>query len=172
MTSVLDLSSFPIRISEPHTHKSFLKFVVSFVGLISVGATIGIFGESLGGNILDTGQGVLMAFFLSFAVLGFGISALLAWRQKVETQEIRLDKNFVEVRSSLLKTPLFHSPISATKVQRFQLPGGRQQIFLRSEEKALEIGHNLEEEQQNKLAQHLENLLGSHAPLGFSRKPT
>lgn len=170
MSATLDLSSSPIRISEPAGRTSYSKFLVSFVGLIALGGSIAVFGGSLD-NVMSGGQSPLISLFLSLAVLGFGLSSLLSWRQKSETQEIVVGQNFIEVRSSLLKTPLFHSPLTTTKIQRFQLPGGRQQIFLRNEEKALEIGQTLEQTQQDQLAQHLENVLGVHAPLGFRKNP-
>ena len=166
MASTLDLSPH-IRISEPSSPVSWSKFTLSFIGLVAVGVSIGVFGSE---HLLDLEDGWLMSLFLSLAVLGFGASSLLLWRQKTETQEIVVSKEFVEVRSSLLRKPLFHSPVATTKLQRFTSPGGREQIFLRNEEKALEVGQNLDPEQQQKLIQHLQNLLGERAPLGFSRK--
>lgn len=166
MASTLDLSPH-IRISEPGSSISWSKFTFSFIGLMTVGISIGVFGAE---HLLDLEEGWLMSLFLSLSVLGFGASSLLSWRKKSETQEIVVSKEFVEVRSSLLRKPLFHSPVSTTKLQRFTSPGGREQIFLRNEEKALEVGQNLNSEQQQKLIQHLQTLLGERAPLGFSRK--
>lgn len=167
MASTLDLSPQYIRISESNSSISWSKFILSFLGLIGVGLGVALFG---GEDLLNIENGGLMSLFLSLAVLGFGTSSLLSWRQKSETQEIRIAQGIVEVRSSLLRKPLFHSSIDTTKVQRFRLQDGREQIFLRNNEKALEVGQTLGQEDQKSLAKHLETVLGEHAPLGFSRR--
>lgn len=167
MASILDLSPQYIRIGEIESSISWSKFILSFSGLVGVGLGIALFGQE---GLLNMENGWLMSLFLSLAVLGFGTSSLLSWRQRVERQEIVITNGFIEVRSSHLRKPLFYSSIGAAKLQRFRLQDGREQIFLRNSEKALEIGQSLDPEKQKVLAKHLETVLGKQTPLGFTRR--
>ena len=170
MPPILDVaSSSLVRIVHLHPHTSLSKFAISFVGLLCVGLSVALWGNGQI-KLVSSQDTAMLSVFMAVAVLGFGMSSVLSWRQKGDVQEIGFEGAHVVVRSSQLKQALFSFPITATKLQCFHLPGGRQQLFLRTDEMALEIGQSLTPDQQNKLAEHLEMVLGVHAPLGFARK--
>lgn len=157
---------------EKNASRKWARFVLSFIGLLLIGGfvTMGMVLPSVYEmNLRDTGQMAMTACFI-VAALGFGVASLLSWRQKGERQAIVIKNNMVKLQSSKLRQPLFSASIEHTKFQRFQRPDGKQQLFLRAGERAVEVGQRLPMPEQNLLATELEKVLGVHAPLGFSRR--
>lgn len=127
------------------------------LGLLGLGA---LAGGVASGYLVDGGVSPVVPILAIAAVIGFGLSVLIAWRKSGEFEIIEIVDGRLRIVVSQTKRFVFDAPVDQARVQRVKHSMGMR-IALRDTQKAIEVGGHLSPEQREDLADRLDAALAS-----------